>query len=139
MHVAFYSTKSGNTRRFVDQLTLHRLPIAIGAQNAATSVADEPYVLITPTYNGRVPKPVVDFLNVERNRQHLLGVIGGGNTNFGPEFARAARTISAKCSVPLLHVFELTGLPEDVIAVHNLSQNLPWKPLSLHIPSLPAS
>ncbi len=138
MHVAFYSAKTGNTRRFVGKLNLHRSPLAIDAQNA-TPVADEPYVLVTPTYNGRVPKPVVDFLNVATNRQHLLGVVGGGNINFGPEFAQAARTISAKCGVPLLHTFELAGLAEDVLAVHTASLELPWNPQSPLIPSRQAS
>lgn len=113
MTVAYYSTPSGNTRRFVE-----RLGVAAHAINANdTTVMEEPFVLVCPTYNGRVPAPVVQFLNQPANRGLLRGVVGAGSRNFGADFARAARTVSHRCAVPVLHVFELTGLPEDVAIV----------------------
>ena len=46
------------------------------------------YVLLTPTYGGgtidkAVPVQVKRFLNDERNRSGIIGVIASGNTNFG--------------------------------------------------------
>ena len=80
----------------------------------------EPYVLITPTYNGAVPKPVITFLNNHENRRLLRGVISAGNTNFGADFGAAGRIISTKCHVPHLHAFELTGTREDLDRVRDL-------------------
>ncbi|PUX27528.1 class Ib ribonucleoside-diphosphate reductase assembly flavoprotein NrdI, partial [Cronobacter sakazakii] len=50
--------------------------------------ADEPYILVVPTYGGggtagAVPRQVIRFLNDEHNRALLRGVIAAGNRNFG--------------------------------------------------------
>ena len=113
MTVAYFSTASGNTRRFVERLGV--AAHAICAKSATVMTA--PFVLVCPTYNGRVPGPVVRFLNHPDNRRWLRGVIGAGSRNFGADFARAARSISQRCAVPVLHVFELSGLPEDIRTV----------------------
>ena len=83
---------------------------------------DEPYVLLTPTYGGgtigkAVPVQVKRFLNDERNRSGIIGVIASGNTNFGEAYGIAGDIIAAKCRVPLLYRFELMGTPEDTTAV----------------------
>lgn len=83
---------------------------------------DEPYVLITPTYgggnqHGAVPRPVIKFLNDEKNRSFIRGVIAGGNTNFGKYYCWAGDIISAKCKVPFMYKFELLGTPTDVDVV----------------------
>ena len=92
---------------------------------------EEPYVLCTPTYGkpdgaGNVPPQVVKFLNQPANREHLLGVIGAGNTNFGGLFCVAADIISRKCEVPVLYRFELMGTPEDVEKVNQGLEEI-WK------------
>lgn len=79
----------------------------------------EPYVLVTPCYadgmgNGSVPKQVIAWLNDPENRKYIIGVIGGGNRNFGHLFANAANVISNKCHVPVLYKFELAGDINDV-------------------------
>jgi protein involved in ribonucleotide reduction len=86
-------------------------------------VMTEPFVLVAPTYgrpngSGAVPPQVVKFLNEETNRRLLRGVLGAGNTNFGPDFCLAADKIAAKCGVPVLYKFELMGTPEDVRKVN---------------------
>ena len=63
---------------------------------------------------GAVPKQVIRFLNDERNRENLRGVISAGNTNFGEHFCLAGEIISRKCRVPHLYRLELFGTPEDV-------------------------
>ena len=86
-------------------------------------VVDEPFILVTPTYGGgqgrgeekgAVPKQVIRFLNDERNRRLIRGVISAGNTNFGEHFCLAGDIISRKCHVPHLYRLEVFGTPEDV-------------------------
>lgn len=63
----------------------------------------------------RGPCPqVIRFLNDERNRSNIRGVISAGNTNFGESFGLAGDIISRKCSVPHLYRLEVFGTPDDV-------------------------
>lgn len=118
----YFSSVSDNTHRFVEKLTMEaaRLPIHTYED---TLLAQEPYVLVLPTYggddtHGAVPKQVIKFLNVEANRKLIRGVIGAGNTNFGETYCLAADIIAAKCKIPHLYRFELMGTAEDVARVH---------------------
>lgn len=84
-----------------------------------TLLAQEPFVLVLPTYGGEtrrgaVPKQVIKFLNVEENRKLIRGVIGAGNTNFGTTYCLAGDIVSEKCHVPHLYRFELMGTSDDV-------------------------
>ena len=119
--VVYFSTQSGNTRRFVEKLDVpaQRIP---RSRNDAPLRVTRPYVLILPTYGDgdprtAVPGPVIRFLNDPRNRALIQGVVAGGNTNFGAAFGLAGRVVAHKCEVPLLHRFELMGTPEDVAKV----------------------
>jgi len=110
MDVVFYSTASGNTRRFVKRLGMPAARI----QNDGTLDGEVtgPFVLVCPTYNGRVPGPVSRFLASDA-AHHMRGVAVSGSTNFGADYGAAGRIISSRHRVPLLHTFELFGLPED--------------------------
>ncbi|EED6225761.1 class Ib ribonucleoside-diphosphate reductase assembly flavoprotein NrdI, partial [Salmonella enterica subsp. enterica serovar Haifa] len=57
---------------------------------------------------------VIRFLNDERNRRHIRGVISAGNTNFGDAFCLAGDIISRKCHVPHLYRLEIFGTQDDV-------------------------
>lgn len=114
----YYSSSSGNTVRFVDQLGLEAERIPIDPE-APMPEPDEPYVLISPTYadgegRGSVAPQVIRFLNDPRRRALLRGVISSGNRNFGIYYAHAGRVIADKCQVPLLYRFELAGTSADV-------------------------
>ncbi len=120
--LVYFSSISGNTARFVDKLGLRAVRIPLHSTEPLLRV-DEPYVLVTPTYGGgqgrgvekgAVPKQVIRFLNDERNRGLIRGVISAGNTNFGEHFCFAGDVISRKCRVPHLYRLELFGTPDDV-------------------------
>lgn len=129
--VVFFSSVSGNTKRFVEKLNVRSKPLPLKT-NDETIIVHEPYVLCLPTYGnprkegGHVPPQVVKFLNIETNRKYLLGVIGAGNTNFSDKFCIAADIISQKCGVPVLYKFELMGTPEDVEKVNEGLEEF-WK------------
>ncbi|SDG99280.1 class Ib ribonucleoside-diphosphate reductase assembly flavoprotein NrdI [Microbacterium pygmaeum] len=124
--IVYFSSVSGNTARFVEKLGLRATRIPLHPSDQPL-VVNEPFVLVTPTYGGgqgrgeergAVPKQVIRFLNDERNRQQIRGVISAGNTNFGEHFGIAGEIISRKCSVPHLYRLELFGTPEDVERVN---------------------
>ncbi|MBB4191374.1 protein involved in ribonucleotide reduction [Rhizobium aethiopicum] len=117
--IVYYSSRSGNTHRFVAKLGLRAARIPLGAE--AIHIR-EPYVLISPTYcgdggKGAVPRQVIRFLNDAENRSNIRGVIAAGNSNFGETYGLAGDVISRKCQVPYLYRFELLGTAEDVANV----------------------
>jgi ribonucleoside-diphosphate reductase 2, operon protein nrdI len=121
--LVYFSSKSGNTARFVERLGMpaHRIPMKA---SEPMPEPDEPYVLICPTYadgegRGAVAKQVIRFLNDEKRRANLKGVIGSGNRNFGHLFGSAGDVISKKCDVPMLFKFELAGTETDVATVRH--------------------
>lgn len=120
--LVYFSSVSGNTARFVEKLGLPARRIPLHRQEEEL-VIDEPFVLVTPTYGGgegrgvergAVPRQVIRFLNDERNRRHIRGVISTGNTNFGESFCLAGDIISRKCHVPHLYRLEIFGTQDDV-------------------------
>lgn len=119
--LVYFSSVSGNTHRFIEKLGRPALRIPLHAKDGPL-VVTEPYVLLVPTYGGgpdtrAVPKQVIKFLNDERNRTLLRGVMAAGNTNFGEAYGLAGDIIARKCQVPFLYRFELFGTPDDVTAV----------------------
>lgn len=119
--LVYFSSRSGNTQRFVTRLGLDaaRIPISPDEPLPAPRA---PFVLISPTYadglgRGAVHKQVIRFLNDPDTRKHLRGVIASGNRNFGALFASAGDVISKKCGVPVLYRFELAGTETDIARV----------------------
>jgi len=119
--LVYFSSRSGNTARFIRALGLRadRIPVAAEAPMPAPRA---PFVLVTPTYadgagRGAVHKQVIRFLNDPDTRAQLRGVIAGGNRNFGALFALAGDVIAQKCAVPVLYRFELAGTPTDIARV----------------------
>ncbi|MFC0674022.1 class Ib ribonucleoside-diphosphate reductase assembly flavoprotein NrdI [Brachybacterium hainanense] len=116
--LVYFSSVSENTKRFVDKLGIpaHRIPLR---PRDEPLVMDQEFVLVVPTYGGgegrgAVPKQVIRFLNDERNRRLIRGVISAGNTNFGEGYCKAGDIIAAKCHVPHMYRFELLGTTRDV-------------------------
>jgi protein involved in ribonucleotide reduction len=121
--IVYFSHKSENTKRFVEKLDVnaYRIPLDWDDSNPYQHLRD--YVLVVPTYgsgNDRhtIPKQVKKFLNIPENRNHLKGVIGTGNTNFGEHFCKAAAImIAKKVGVPLIGKVEVFGTPEDITRI----------------------
>lgn len=120
--ITYFSSSSGYTHRFVNKLDMPSVRIPLRPRVEGMIEITRPCVLIVPTYGAgphskAVPKQVVQFLNIEQNRQHVWGVIGAGNTNFGEAYGIAGDIISNKLQVPLLYRFEIFGTSEDVETV----------------------
>ncbi len=120
--LVYFSSVSGNTARFIGKLGKRAVRIPLLPTDPALDI-DEPFVLVTPTYGGgagrgvekgAVPKQVIRFLNEERNRRNIRGVISAGNTNFGDAFCLAGDIVARKCAVPHLYRLEVFGTPDDV-------------------------
>lgn len=119
--LVYFSSRSGNTARFVATLGLpaQRIPVE---PDAPFPTPPAPAVLICPTFadgqgRGAVPKQVIRFLNDPARRAMIRGVIAGGNRNFGATYALAGEVIAQKCNIPLLYRFELAGTPTDTARV----------------------
>lgn len=129
-NLVYFSTKSGNTHRFIQKLGFSAQRLPLNRQEPTLQV-EQPYILVTPTYGGgyaqgAVPKQVIRFLNDKHNRGLIRGVIAAGNTNFGEAYGMAGQIIAEKCQVPFLYRFELFGTDEDVIRVRE-GVNAFWK------------
>lgn len=130
--IVYFSSPTGNTKRFVDSLEIDNVRIPVSAKEEFPTMT-EPYVLVSPTYahedgSRAVPKQVIKFLNISQNREWLQGVIGSGNRNFGEYFALAGQIIAKKCNVPLLYRFELSGTSTDIKIVKEGVKKL-WRSL----------
>lgn len=121
--IVYFSGATENTKNFVEKTGLPAQRIHLRRGDPRLHV-DSPYVLILPTYGGgeqrgAVPKQVIEFLNVENNRKHCIGVIATGNMNFGETYCLAGKIVAQKLRVPLLYCLELRGTPEDVEKVRS--------------------
>lgn len=122
MVIAYYS-RIGNVRDFVQWYLIPMLGDGYEAKNIEEWDVDEPYILVTPTYDfGKVPEKVMTWLHEDTNEYYgdmpgvpkpnnvfMEGVIGSGNRNSGQYYGQAAVTISEKYGVPLIAKFELKG------------------------------
>lgn len=108
MNVYFYSL-TGNVRRFIAKTGLggHAREIKTG------EVVEEPFVLVTPTYDfGQPPATVSEWL--KDNGDLMAGVAASGNRNWGDGFGAAADVIATLYNVPVVAKFELAGTEGDV-------------------------
>jgi protein involved in ribonucleotide reduction len=102
-----FDSKTGNVRRFIESLGVESVQVS------DSLIVNEPYVLVTYTTGfGSVPPSTAKFL--ESNHIFLQGIAASGNRNWGDSFARSADKISSMYGVPIIHKFEMSGLPKDV-------------------------
>lgn len=127
------------TKRFVEKVGGENVRIPLRPSDGDMPVIDREYILVVPSYGaGRrsnaVPKQVISFLNIPQNREWLRGVVGSGSTNYGSKYALGAKVVAAKTGTPLLHTYELLGLPEDVLTVQNLLKEMINEPREPNVP-----
>lgn len=104
-----FDSKTGNVERFIDSLEL--APTATLRLSKDLCVA-EPFVLVTYTTGfGEVPAATSSFL--ENNHSYLKGVATSGNKIWGANYGKSADAISKQYQVPIVHKFELSGMPAD--------------------------
>lgn len=119
--IIVFDSKTGNVLRFIDSLGL-----------PATHIRDihepvnEPFILVTYTTGfGNVPPTTLEFL--KSNHINLQGVAASGNKIWGDNFAISADIISKTYGVPILHKFEMSGMPEDVEFLKERVQNISYE------------
>ena len=106
--LVYYSSFSGNVRRFADRLPAHFEVYSIDEHPKAAG----PFILLTYTFGfGIVPEPVEKWL--KENGDLIRGVAASGNRNWGGFYGRAGDIIAAQYHVPLLLKFELSGTQSD--------------------------
>lgn len=110
MLVVFMSL-TGQTRKFVKKTGFPNLEISF--DNAFIKV-EEPFIFLAPTYETEATDIIEDFLETGDNRKYLRGFAGSGNLNFGRLYCFTAKDYSRDYQVPLLHLFEFQGTPNDV-------------------------
>ena len=135
LNLIYFSNVSENTHRYITRLAEETLEhiniqrIPINSNNPSQLDTTNPYILLTPSYgnarNEHVPHQVKKFLTNPVNRQHIVGVIGTGNLNFGAEYAAAATMISRKLNTPVLQKLELSGTHKDIHTTQKLLQLTP--------------
>lgn len=75
-------------------------------------VTNQPCIIITGTLGfGQVPSTVNKF--IKNNREHVIGLIGTGNSNWGLNFCKAVDILSARYNLPILAKVELRGSEND--------------------------
>lgn len=123
LQIVYFSSVTENTRKIVDSLGFpaHRIPLR---PHDETPVIHKPFIIATPTYGlgtptTAVPKQVVKFLDTREIRNKCLGVIGGGNRNFGEKYAVAGKFLSHLLEIPFIYSFEIAGTSKDVAYLQN--------------------
>lgn len=109
--IIYWSSLSRNTERFCLALDRPVVPLR--------EYIKCPYILVTPTVgDGDVPDLVSEFLS--QHHAPMIGVIAGGNRNFGKTYGGAGNNIAATYGVPLLYKFELFGTETDTENVRKI-------------------
>ena len=82
-------------------------------------IAKEPFFLLTFTEKlGEVPPEVAIFM--KHNYALCRGLIGSGNRNFGTNFCGAINKLHQSYGIPILHLYEVRGMPSDVLTIQGL-------------------
>jgi protein involved in ribonucleotide reduction len=106
--LVYFSSVSGNTARFIEKLgsgAAHPAAQHRGSDRGRRAVrARHPDLRGQGrgVEKGAVPKQVIRFLNDERNRHLIRGVISAGNTNFGERSASPATSSAASARAALV-------------------------------------
>ena len=138
-----YTSISGNTRAFAKHIQeLSQKKHAENADypiiqvkeihdNSPEEAETKPFFAIVPTYleggNGRdngdqeiLTESLRDYIAFADNASLCLGVIGGGNKNFGYQYCLTAQQYAKQFDVPFLADFELRGNPVETEQIYTI-------------------
>lgn len=123
--IVYFSSVSENTKRFVDKLPFSSVRLPLLSSEVEKISVDHPYILVTPSYGAghqgnAVPKQIGRFFRKPEHRNLCVGIIGGGNRNFGEYYQYAARFLASALGVPMLYGFEISGTKRDAEEVSSL-------------------
>lgn len=116
-----YLSLVGNTRKFVQKLGVESLELT---ETTVFTEMEEPYLLITPTYEIEATDLNNDFLETGNNKDLCKGIIGCGNRNFEGLYCFTAKDLEEDYNIPLLYTLEFMGSPKDVEEVKKLLTQL---------------
>ena len=102
---------TGNVRDFVERTGMDSKEL-----NPANPYFDinEDYIIVVPSYVGYINEDVVDFIEYNNNKEHLIGFVGSGNLNFNDLYCVNAKKLSRKYKKPIIFTFEYSGTDRDV-------------------------
>ena len=138
-----YTSISGNTRAFAKHIqelsqAKHQestdypiIQVKEIHDNSPLEIENEPFFAIVPTYleggngidNGDqeiLTESLRDYIAFDTNAQRCLGVIGGGNKNFGYQYCLTAQQYAQQFNIPFLADFELRGNPVETEQIYTL-------------------
>jgi ribonucleoside-diphosphate reductase protein NrdI len=108
MIVVVYDSMTGQGKRFAEKLGYPVFDI----QNFVPQKHQHIF-LISRTFGfGEIPVTTVKF--IEDFRSSIIGCAVSGNRNWGKSFGMAGKKIEQQYAIPLIQVFEMTGLPNEV-------------------------
>lgn len=109
-----YLSLTGNIHKFIEDAGIEK-SVRIDYSNPCSEV-NEDYILIMPSYNDDITRKVSQFIDYKNNLEHLVAVVGSGNTNFGEDgYCFNAVEISQKYDKPLIFKFEFSGNENDIM------------------------
>ena len=102
---------TGNVRDFVERTGMDSKEL-----NPANPYFDinEDYIIVVPSYVGYINEDVVDFIEYNNNKEHLIGFVGSGNLNFNEDYCWNAVQLSLTYDKPVIFKFEYSGTNKDI-------------------------
>ena len=80
-----------------------------------------PLILVTRSLNfGETPIEVQDLMEIHHDK--FIGVIATGNRNWGNNFGAGGEKMAVKYNLPLIHRYEGSGFPSDIVFVKDWIQ-----------------
>jgi protein involved in ribonucleotide reduction len=109
MKIAYYS-ESGNVESFAQQINADIVEIQEGDE-----VINEEFILITPTTGvGEIPDYVMDFLDIDENKDNCLCACVSGSMDWEDSYCGAAEQLNDEYNIETILKFENEGTQEDV-------------------------
>jgi ribonucleoside-diphosphate reductase protein NrdI len=118
MKVVFYS-ESGNVESFAQQLNSEIIEI-----NEGDEIIEGKYILIIPTTGvGEIPDYVMDFLDIEENKENCKCACVSGSMDWEDSYCGAAEQLMDHYGIETILKFENEGTDKDIEFVNKYLSN----------------